>query len=41
LALGSFVLLIVLVLTVHAVRTSPARGIARLHQQRLAGNAQR
>jgi MFS family permease len=41
LALGSFVLLAVLVVTIHAVRTSPARGIARLHQQRLAGNAQR
>jgi hypothetical protein len=41
LALGSFVLLTVLVITVHAVRTSPARGIARLHRQRLAGNAQR
>jgi MFS family permease len=41
LALGSSVLLAVLVITVHAVRTSPARGIARLHRQRLADNAQR
>jgi len=41
LALGSFALLTVLVITVHAVHTSPARGIARLHRQRLAGNAQR
>lgn len=41
LALGSFVLLAVLVLTVHSVRTSPSRGIARLREQRLAGSAER
>lgn len=41
LALGSFALLMVLAVTVHAVRNSPARGIARLRQERLAGGAQR
>jgi MFS family permease len=41
LALGSFVLLAVLVLTIHSVRTSPSRGIARLRERRLAGSAQR
>jgi MFS family permease len=39
LALGSFVLLAILVITVHAVRTSPDRGIAQLRRQRLAGSA--
>jgi hypothetical protein len=41
LALGTFALLAVLALTVHAVRTSPSRGIARLREQRLAGSAKR